>query len=128
VTSWHEAHQYAAEQGDRDDGPPPCPECAKLTRQIETLTEQKAEDDERADSLWAEEHGFTFCDRDVMSLTVGPFEIVLSGDLAECERDSHLSLNWTYHSSTPKISGYYGISDNPSRRAVAKLVASLKCE
>ena len=92
------------------------------------LAEHPADDAEPADSTWAEAVGFEFSDRDVMYKYVLPgcnLKVVLTGDLAEGEKDTHLSLHWSNYPYEPRFSGSLSVDDNPTRGDVRRLFAAL---
>lgn len=90
------------------------------------LAEHSADDGEPADSTWAGERGFEWSsDGESMYRKCGPLEVVLSGDIPTCEKQRHLAVFWRYPHSTPKISQYYGLLDDPTCGDVRRLCAAL---
>lgn len=82
-------------------------------------------DDEPADADWLEKRGFKWsacCT--AMYRMCGPIEVVVGGDVVMLEKDTHLSLHWSYP-GPPKVTQYYGLDDNPTRAAVRRLCAAL---
>ena len=74
---------------------------------------------------WLEKRGFDWsaCGT-AMRKMCGPIEVCITGDVVMLERDTHLSLHWSYP-GPPKVTQYYGLDDNPTRAAVRRLCAAL---
>lgn len=86
-----------------------------------------ADDGEPADSEWADSRGFRWSnDCTAMVFNDCGWEILLSGDLTECEKSRSLTLNSpVVYSGGFKCSSARVLLDNPTRGDVLRLAESL---
>jgi hypothetical protein len=86
-----------------------------------------ADDAEPADSEWAEANGFRWAtDGTAMLLTDGGWEVLLTGDVAECEKRRGLTLmsapSWV---GGTKVQAARVLADDPTRGEVRRLLKAL---
>ncbi len=104
---------------------------AEVCSMAEELKARRLEEsDEPVDAMWAEENGFTWSsDGTAMCREVTGFEILLSGDLAECEKLRSLSLlSPASYVGGIKCQAHACLCDEPTVGHVLRLIASLSGE